>query len=113
MISLVLALALISLIGVPPTGLFIGKIFLFSAAVQSDLVWLAIFGVVNSVVSAYYYLRVVRVMYMEEPASDEKVPSSISMRLALAVSGSAIILLGVAPRVLTWVTDAAAGPLKP
>lgn len=112
-ISLVLALALISLIGVPPTGLFIGKIFLFSAAVQSDLVWLAIFGVVNSVVSAYYYLRVVRVMYMEEPASDEKVSSSISMRLALAISGSAIILLGVAPRVLTWVTDAAAGPLKP
>ena len=50
---------------------------------------------------------------MEEPASDEKVSSSISMRLALAISGSAIILLGVAPRVLTWVTDAAAGPLKP
>ncbi|MQF69648.1 NADH-quinone oxidoreductase subunit N [SAR202 cluster bacterium AD-804-J14_MRT_500m] len=112
-ISLVLALALISLIGIPPTGLFIGKIFLFSSAVQADLAWLAVFGVVNSVVSAYYYLKVVRVMYIEESASEEKIPSTTSMRLALAISGSAIILLGIAPRLLTWVTDVAAGPLKP
>lgn len=112
-LSAVLAFALISLIGVPPTGLFIGKLFLFTSAVQADLVWLAVFGVINSVVSAYYYLRVIRVMYMTEPVSEEKVPSSMSLRLALAVSGLAVLVIGVAPRLLTWVTDVAARPLMP
>ena len=111
--AMILALGFISLIGVPPTGLFIGKIFLFTAAVQSDLAWLAVFGVVNSVLSAYYYLRVVRVMYMVEPASEEKVPSSMPFRLALGVSGLAVLVVGVAPRLLTWVTDVAATPLMP
>ena len=112
-LAIVLALAFISLIGVPPTSLFIGKIFLFTAAVQSDLAWLAAVGVVNSVLSAYYYLRVVRVMYMTEPVSDEKVPSSVPFRLALGVSGLAVLVVGVAPRLLTWVTDVAAVPLMP
>lgn len=112
-LAAVLSLALISLIGIPPTGLFIGKIFLFTAAVQSDLVWLAAVGVVNSVLSAYYYLRVVRVMYMTEPTSEEKVPSSVPFRLALGVSALAVLVIGVAPRLLTWVTDVAALPLMP
>ena len=112
-LSLVLAFGLISLIGVPPTGLFIGKIFLFTAAVQSDLAWLAILGVLNSVVSAYYYLRVIRVMYMVEPVSEEKIISSVPFRLALGVSGIAVLVLGVAPGLLTWVTDVAAIPLMP
>ena len=60
-----LALALVALIGVPPTGIFVGKIYLFVAAVKSDLAWLAILGTVNSVVSAYYYIRVIRVMFLE------------------------------------------------
>ncbi len=111
MVALVLGVAMISLIGMPPTGLFIGKIFLFSAAVQADLAWLAVLGVVNSVVSAYYYLRVVRVMYMEEPASEEKVPSSVPFRVALGVSGLAVLVMGIAPRLMTWVTDVAAGSL--
>ncbi len=109
-----LTVALVSLIGIPPTGLFIGKIFLFSAAVESDLAWLAVVGVVNSVVSAYYYLKVARLMYMAEPASDEETPaSSISLRLALIVSALAVVAVGVAPRILTWATDAAASPLLP
>ena len=112
-LALALALAFISLIGVPPTSLFIGKIFLFTAAVQSDLAWLAVVGVVNSVLSAYYYLRVVRVMYMSEPSPDQKVPCSVPFRLALGVSGLAVLVVGVAPRLLTWVTDVAAGPLMP
>lgn len=114
--ALVLAIALISLIGVPPTGVFIGKLFLFSAAIDADLAWLAVVGVVNSVLSAYYYLRVIRVMYMaESPAVAEAtpMPSSPSLKLALAISGAAVVVLGVAPRLLTWVTDVAAGPLRP
>ena len=103
-----LAFALVSLIGIPPTGLFIGKIFLFTSAVQSGLAWLAIAGVVNSVISAYYYLRVVRLMYMGEPSDGKKLGVSAAFGLALAVSAAAVLALGVAPRLITWLTDGAA-----
>ena len=63
-LAFALALALVSLIGVPPTGIFIAKLYIFSAAVNSDLLWLALVGVLNSVLSAYYYLKVIRVMYL-------------------------------------------------
>ena len=63
-VAIALALALVALIGVPPTGIFVGKIYLFMAAVKSELAWLAILGAVNSVVSAYYYIRIIRVMFL-------------------------------------------------
>ncbi len=62
-LAVALALALVALIGVPPTGIFVGKIYLFLAAIKSDLAWLALVGALNSVVSAYYYVRIVRVMF--------------------------------------------------
>ncbi len=67
--AIALALGLIALIGVPPSGIFVGKIYLFIAALKSDLAWLALVGAINSVVSAYYYLRIIRVMFVE-PESD-------------------------------------------
>ena len=103
-----LAFALISLIGIPPTGLFIGKIFLFTSAVQSGLAWLAVAGVINSVISAYYYLRVVRLMYMGEPSDEKKIGFSAPFGLALAVSAAGVLALGVAPSLITWLTDGAA-----
>src|SRR5581483_6224258 len=57
----------LSLIGIPPTAGFVGKLFLFSAAVQGGFYWLAVIGVLNSAISLYYYFRVVMVMYMQEP----------------------------------------------
>jgi NADH-quinone oxidoreductase subunit N len=76
-LALVLAFCLISLIGIPPTGGFIAKFYIFNAAIQQDLLWLVIIAVLNSVISAYYYLRVVKVMYLGEPASEEAVPSEV------------------------------------
>ena len=70
-LAFALALALVSLIGAPPTGIFIAKLYIFSAAVKSDLLWLAVVGGANSVISAYYYLRVVRVMYLVPSPSEE------------------------------------------
>ena len=96
-VALALALALVALIGVPPTGIFIAKLYIFSAAIDSDLLWLAIVGVLNSVVSAYYYLRVVLVMYLEPAPSDEKVPSSYAFRVALGLSTLAVLAVGVVP----------------
>ena len=58
---------LLSLIGVPLTGGFFGKFYIFKAALESHLVWLTVLGLLNSAVAAYYYLRILVVMYMHEP----------------------------------------------
>ena len=106
-----LALAMVALVGVPPTGIFIAKLYIFSAAINSDLLWLAIVGVVNSVVSAYYYLRVVRVMYLEPPASEEKVPSSYAFRVALGVPVLGVLVIGIVPGPLLRLAEISVGTL--
>jgi len=107
LLALALMVALMALIGIPPTGIFIAKLYIFSAAVNSDLLWLAVVGVVNSVISAYYYLRVVRVMYLEPPSSPEAVPSSGVFRIALGVSALGVVGLGVVPGPLLKVAESA------
>ena len=107
-LAAVLAFSMISLIGIPPTAGFMGKLFLFNAAITTDLVWLAVVGVVNSVVSVYYYIRVIRVMYLQPAASEEAIPSSLPIRLALAVSGTGVLVLGIMPGPLLEVAHSAA-----
>jgi NADH-quinone oxidoreductase subunit N len=91
------SLCLISLIGMPPAGGFMAKFYIFSAAVQHGLLWLVIIAVINSVISAYYYLRVVKVMWLGEPTSREKVPSSGALRLALSLACLGVLVLGIVP----------------
>ena len=90
-------MAMVSLIGLPPTAGFMGKLFLFNAAIQTDLVWLALVGVVNSVLSAYYYMRVIKVMYLEPSSSVEGVPASAFLLTALGLSGLGVLVLGIVP----------------
>jgi NADH-quinone oxidoreductase subunit N len=95
-----LAIFMVSLTGVPVTAGFVGKFYLFNAAVSAGIVGvvLAIVGVIMSVVSAYYYLGVAVAMYMREPAgADEWAPVSPAASFALAVSVGVTILLGVWP----------------
>jgi NADH-quinone oxidoreductase subunit N len=106
-----LALALIALIGVPPTGIFIAKIYVFTAAVSNGLVWLAILGVINSVVSAYYYVRVIRVMFLAEPEAPEKIPGSPLARLALLLAAAATLALGIAPGIVLRAAESAVAVL--
>ena len=96
-LALGLTLCLISLIGMPPAAGFMAKFYIFSGAVQSDLLWLVIIAVINSVISAFYYLRVVKVMWLGEPASTEKVPSSGALRVALAITCLGVLFLGILP----------------
>jgi NADH-quinone oxidoreductase subunit N len=96
-LTLGLTLCLISLIGMPPAAGFMAKFYIFSAAVQNHLLWLVIIAVINSVISAYYYLRVVKVMWFGEPASGEKVPSSGAPRLALFLCCLGVLVLGIIP----------------
>jgi NADH-quinone oxidoreductase subunit N len=108
LLALGLTLCLVSLTGIPPTAGFIAKVYIFDAAVQSDLVWLVIVGVLNSVVSAYYYLRVVLQMYAEEPVSEERVPAGLALGLALAIAVGGILIIGILPSLLLEASESAA-----
>jgi NADH-quinone oxidoreductase subunit N len=93
-----MALFMFSLAGVPPTAGFMGKLYVFSAAIQSGYVGLAVIGVVNSVISAFYYLRITVVMYMAS-GSGEPLPERAAPTLALAIliSAAGTLLLGLFP----------------
>ncbi len=107
-LAAIMTLFLFSLAGIPPTAGFIGKFYLFSAAVQEGYVWLAIIGVLNSAASVYYYLRVMVFMYMK-PAEEEfgwvKVTAPIT--LALVVAGVATLALGIVPSYLLQLAETA------
>ena len=108
LLTLGLTLCLVSLTGIPVTGGFFAKVYIFNAAVQSDLVWLVIVAVLNSVVSAYYYLRVVLQMFVEAPASEEHVPAGPSLGLAMAIASGGILFIGILPFLLLEVSETAA-----
>lgn len=98
MMAAMLTIFLLSLIGVPLTGGFFGKFYIFKAALDSNLVWLTVLGLLNSAVAAYYYLRVLVVMYMKDPESAAELPAA-GPAMKIAVYGSAIgtVLLGIFP----------------
>ena len=112
-LSGVLALSMISLIGIPPTAGFMGKLYLFNAAVSSDLVWLAVVGVLNSVVSAYYYLRVIKTVYLAPAESEERITYSSPVLVAVAVSAIGILLIGILPGPLFEITESAVRTILP
>ena len=93
----------------PVSAGFVGKFYLFNAAVSAGYAELAVVGVLMSVVSAYYYLRVVVAMYMREAVAEDKwAPVSGAARVALALSASVVLGLGVYPGpVLLWARKAA------
>ena len=109
-----LTIFLLSLIGIPVTGGFFAKFLVFSAALKSNLVWLTIIGVVNSAIAAYYYLRVIVVMYMRDAPDAPPLPRMRApLAAALAVSVAATIYLGVLPgRVLDFASRSASDLLQ-
>ena len=108
-LAAVLTVFLLSLIGIPITGGFFAKFYVFSAALQSDLVGLTIIGVVNSAIASYYYLRVIVVMYMREPKEDAPmVPMPLALGVSLAAAVAVTLYLGVLPgRVLNYALQGA------
>jgi NADH-quinone oxidoreductase subunit N len=95
-IALAIAICMFSLIGLPPTAGFFGKYYLFTAVVQQGYAWLAIIGILNSILSVYYYLRVVVTMYMKEPTVDWTGVSGLKLtRLAVTICVVAILWAGV------------------
>ncbi|MCL4805378.1 MAG: NADH-quinone oxidoreductase subunit N [Anaerolineae bacterium] len=95
-LALVMLLAVLSLSGIPPTAGFFGKFFLFKAAVDSGLWWLALIAILNAFVGLYYYLTIVKYMYLYRSEEDDvAIPVSRAARIGLVVSSLFIVYLGV------------------
>jgi len=88
---------LLSLAGIPLTAGFIGKWYLFGAAIKANYVWLAVLAVLNSAISLYYYVRIVVQMYIKEPISQERYAMSPALAAALGIAVIFTLLIGVYP----------------
>jgi NADH-quinone oxidoreductase subunit N len=104
-------LFMLSLGGIPPTAGFMGKFWLFGAAIDAGYYWLAVIGVLNSAVSLYYYVRVVVFMYLRKETIGSDPTTSPSLAVALAIAVVATLVLGVYPRLLFDVAEASARTL--
>jgi NADH-quinone oxidoreductase subunit N len=106
--AFVMLLLMFSLAGIPPTVGFYAKLVVLQALLGSGMgglagsgaIWLAVIAVLLSLVAAFYYLRVVKVMYFEEPADASPIVASTDMRVALSVNGAFVLVLGIVPQYL-------------
>jgi NADH-quinone oxidoreductase subunit N len=108
-----LSLYLLSLLGLPVTAGFLGKFYVFAAALDSNLTWLVVLAAVNSVIGAYYYLRVIVVMYMREPEGDwtpEPLPRAVALVVVITVAGT--LYFGLFPDNLQELATRAAFSLR-
>jgi len=105
-----LALFLISLAGIPLTGGFLGKFYLFSAAVQKGYLGLAIVGVLNSVLSVYYYFRLLVAMYMKEPQDQETESIPLVTMAAIVIAAAGVLWAGLSP---DWLLNLAGRSILP
>jgi NADH-quinone oxidoreductase subunit N len=98
LLALALTLALLSLAGIPPLGGFVGKIYLFYAAMQQGYLWLVIVAALNSILSLYYYLLVLKRMYIQEPTVERpRIRMPLPVKVVLLVTIAGIFLLGLLP----------------
>lgn len=103
-IAFMLTAFLLSLAGIPPLAGFLGKFLVFAAAIESKFLLLAVAGVINSVVALYYYIRVVKYMYMDEPKTMEIEPRPVALQIALIAALAGILIVGLFPvPFLNWI----------
>ena len=98
--AFVMLLVMFSLAGMPPTIGFYAKLLVLQAAVKSGFVWLAIVGVLAALVGAFYYLRIVKLMYFDEPADRSPIDARGDTRVLLSANGLALLFFGILPQPL-------------
>ncbi len=96
-LAVAMALCMFSLAGVPPTAGFWGKFYVFTAAWQSDLQWLAIVGVITSAIAAFFYLRIVVQMFMRDVAREAQPSRDRGLALGIGLAALGVIVLGIVP----------------
>jgi NADH-quinone oxidoreductase subunit N len=105
-----MSIFMLSLAGFPPSVGFFGKLFVFTAGVSAGYTWLVVLAVLMSVVSVFYYIRVLVPIWSPSPRVDG-VPSSLSSRAAIVLSGFASLALGIYPTTLLIAGQLGAGPI--
>lgn len=98
--ALMMLILMFSMAGVPPFIGFWAKLAVLKEVVAADMVWLAVVAVIFSIIGAFYYLRVVRLMYFDKPQDNTRLETPLDMRLLLSANGLAVLLLGVFPGTL-------------
>jgi len=99
-LAFMMLILVFSMAGIPPLVGFIAKIGILEALIQAHLVWLAVVMVVFAIIGVYYYLRVIKVMYFEEPENDSPIVYPIEARFVMSLNGLAILLFGIVPGLL-------------
>jgi NADH-quinone oxidoreductase subunit N len=95
-------LLMFSMAGVPPTVGFYAKLTVLQAAVNAGYVWLAVVAVLFSLIGAFYYLRLVRLMYFDAPVDTAPIAPRLDVRLLMGANGLAVLALGILPEGLLW-----------
>jgi NADH-quinone oxidoreductase subunit N len=90
-------LVMFSMAGVPPTVGFFAKLFVLDAVISIDMVWLALVGVFFSIIGAYYYIRIVKLMYFDKPVSETPIVAGMDTRIVVSANGLAMLALGLFP----------------
>jgi NADH-quinone oxidoreductase subunit N len=101
--AFLMSIIMLSLAGIPPFAGFFGKYYLFLAAINAGMTWLAIIGVISSIIASYFYLRIIVLMYFREPVHEEALvtkESNVSY-IAIGLASAALIVLGLMPGLLT------------
>jgi NADH-quinone oxidoreductase subunit N len=109
-LAAVMMLAMFSLAGIPPLAGFLGKFYLFAAAAEKGLYWLVLVGVVNATVSLFYYLTVLRWMYLVKAEPGQEFPAisvPFAGTLALGIASLSMVVIGIVPHVIKWTETAA------
>jgi len=109
--AFMMMILMFSLAGVPPTAGFYAKLAVLSAAVSAGQIWLAVAAVILSLVGAFYYLRVVKLMYFDEPKDAAPIPEHPEMRALLSANGLVLLLFGILPQPLMALCFAAISTL--
>ena len=111
MLAAVMTISMLSMAGIPMLAGFVGKFYLFSAAIESGLLWLAWLGFVMSMISVYYYLMVVKVMYLDQPPSSAPFQYSNTLGWAAFISMVLTVFFGIYPEPLSKLAGLAAKSL--
>ena len=95
--AFIMLLIMFSLAGIPPTVGFYAKLSVFQAVIDRGMLWLAVVAVLFSLIGAFYYLRVVKLMYFDEPQERAALPSTADVRALISANGLAVLVLGLLP----------------
>ena len=99
-VAFLMMIVMFSMAGVPPTLGFYAKFSVLQAALEAGYLWLVVFAVLMAVVGAFYYLRVIKLMYFDEPTDLHKIEAPLDMRIILSINALALLVVGLAPQQL-------------